>query len=434
MPYLADYMHWSSGTECPPKYRIWSGISLLGHVMGCRFWYNHGRYPQYPSLYVALVGEAGSGKSTAKNAASEIFTSEYPLHLASASFQSHQDIIDLMCNTPEIIYDKPLPTGGTEIKGYTPFYIISNELASLLSTDKQGMVTFLIDGYDTGKPISTGYKGQRREDPARKQKVDSPHVSILGCAVPKWFMGNLKQDLFDLGLGRRLIIVYDDKVDCVPDPIHVQGGEEARARVVKHLHHLDAPLSHEIKRSKAAADWWHNWYPKQKKANQTEMDPILKQFGETEAIQVIKVAMVLSMCEYPFTYTVEPDHFEFAKTLIEELKPNIVRLTSGIGRNELAGVGAQLIDYLQRTGGASTMQVTKKIFRRYADRPEFRELIGSYIETDDIFLYTDVIHGVLHEVLMLPDYFVNFMKDKKEGHPVYPAYTAYLARRKNGGT
>lgn len=428
MPYLADYMHWSSGTECPEKYRIWAGISLLAHSLGMRFWYMHGRWAQYASLYTVLVGDAGSGKTTAKNFSSKIFKGEYPTQLVSASFQSYQDILDQMANTPEILWEETLSGGAKKIHHYSPFYVISNELSSLLTTDKEGMVNFLVDIHDTGEVIDTGFKGQRKENPGRKQKVDFPYVSILACATPEWFVGNLKMELFKGGLGRRLILVYDEKTDAFPDPVNVSGGESAKERVVAHLHSIDK-LYGEIKRSPAAKEWWHDWYHKQKKKNEKEMDPILKQFGETAHIAVIKIAMTLVMSEAPFTFTVEPAHFEFAAKLLEDLRPGIIRLTSGIGRNELAGVGAQLIDYLERTGGASTMQITRKVFRRYADRPEFRELLGSYIETDELFLYTDVVHGVLHEVLMLPAYFVNYMKEKPESHPVYPAYKAYLMRR-----
>src|SRR3974390_760290 len=140
MSYLSDYMLFTSGTECPEQYRIWAGLSLLSAVIGRRVWIMHGRYEILPSLYVALVGEAGSGKSSAKNDAKKLFVELFPERLISSSFQSHQDIIDLMCNVDPMIWED-----DRGIHGWTPFYIVCNEMSSLLSTDKKGMVEFLVD-------------------------------------------------------------------------------------------------------------------------------------------------------------------------------------------------------------------------------------------------------------------------------------------------
>jgi ABC-type dipeptide/oligopeptide/nickel transport system ATPase component len=41
--------------------------------MGKQFWLMHGRYTVHSPLYVAMVGEAGSGKSTAKKDAKTLF-------------------------------------------------------------------------------------------------------------------------------------------------------------------------------------------------------------------------------------------------------------------------------------------------------------------------------------------------------------------------
>ena len=86
MSYIKDFLHYTSGNECPEPYRLWSGLSLLASVLGRKVWTFHGRFQIFPSLYVVLVGDAGSGKSTAKNYAKKLFTSNFTEYLASASF------------------------------------------------------------------------------------------------------------------------------------------------------------------------------------------------------------------------------------------------------------------------------------------------------------------------------------------------------------
>src|SRR4051812_47319024 len=122
MGYLKDYLYYSSGDECPEPYKIWSALSLFGAVLGRKVWNMHGDYFQIlPNLYVCLVGDAGSGKSTAKNVSKKIFTREFPQYLTSSSFQSFQDIADQMCNGTPVTWDFVNPDGTKKINQYTTF-------------------------------------------------------------------------------------------------------------------------------------------------------------------------------------------------------------------------------------------------------------------------------------------------------------------------
>lgn len=405
MGFMQDYLWYASGDECPTPYKIWSGYSLLGAVLGRKVWTFHGDYFMVlPNLYVCLVGDAGSGKSTAKNVAKKIITKAFPNYPTSASFQSHQDIIDQMCNAePHLwkdeagIYFDKVPQ---KLYDYRPFYLISNELASLLSTDKKGMVEFLVDIYDENE-FSTGFKTQRNATPDRKQKLENPYVSLLCCAVPKWFMGNLKLDLFDGGLGRRLIIVSANKEKLVDDPRMPEGAKEAFNRAVEHLREAEA-LVGPLKRTPAAMSWWKQWYhdPKRKSKD----DPILMQFDETKPIQALKIAMLTSLCERPFKMVITDEHLQIAVAMLDSLVPNILRLTSGIGRNELAGVGTQLLDFLERTtpGYATEMHV-KKFFVRYARTGELQEILNHFVTTAELVMKVVNWGGIMKTVYVLPD-------------------------------
>jgi len=409
MGFLNDLLFYGSGDECPEVFQLWSGLSLLSSVLGRKVWMFHGKeyFQVLPNLYVVLVGDAGSGKSTAKGRTKKIFTSQFPEYQTSASFQSHQDIIDLMCNMPDKTWKDEKGEYNDKIAGqlygYKPFYIISNELASLLSTDKKGMVEFLVDIYDENE-FSTGYKGQRRDTPERKQQFANPYVSVLCCAVPKWFMGNLKLDLFDGGLGRRLVIVYSDRTKLVPDPEPPPGGVEALLRAVDHLREAEK-LYGEIKRTPAGATWWKEWYMTRKKEKD---DPILMQFDETLPIQVLKVALLLSLCERPFKMELTDEHLITGERMLRDLRPGIKKLTSGIGRNELAGVGSQLLDYLSRMGGAAGEIMVRKFFRRYLNNREFLDVVNSYISSQELYVASLPVNGITRQVWMLPDAFDRF--------------------------
>jgi hypothetical protein len=244
------------------------------------------------------------------------------------------------------------------------------------------MVEFLTEVFD-GEDFSTGFKKDRQLDPTRRQWFSDPHVSLLAGAVPSFFMDTLKMDLFSRGLGRRMIIVNATRTKCIPNPTFPTGAEAALARAIEHLKKAEK-FTGAIRLDPDASKWWDNWYKKHR--DNRPIDPILSQFWVTEPMQVLKVALDLNMCEFPFKTEMEVQHLQAAEVLLEKLKPEIVRLTSGIGRNELAGVGSQLLDFIERTGGMQTETNVLKYFRRYASSPEFAEICNSYIKTGELIV------------------------------------------------
>lgn len=346
MPFLKDYVYYSSGTEVPEAYTWWAGLSLLGHLLGNKVSIVHGDYFRFhPNLYVCLVGNAGSGKNTGLSVNIEIMLKYFPELMMSASIQSREDVAKLMASDEcaRVWQDK-----AGETNDYRPFYILNNELASFLSVDRIKMTEFLVEVYD-GKHFSTGFKKDR--EPGNKQWFRNPHVSLIAGAVPTWFMSNLKLDLFSGGLGRRMIIVYSNRTKVVPIPTKPPGHEAAMSRVIEHLQKAYY-FNGTLRLATDATKWWVEWYTKNR--NNPPEDPILSQFHETKHMQVLKLATLLRLAESFDDLSVGADHLEGAVALLEDLEPSIVKLTSGVGRNELAGVGAEIMSLLDAAGGWMT--------------------------------------------------------------------------------
>ena len=406
MSYLQDYIYYSSGNEVPEEYTYWSALSILGQLLGNKVWIEHGDYYRFnPQIYVALVGEAGSGKNSGLSVNMDIMINNFSDYHVSASIQSREDIAYVMSEeTPTSV--KTWKDAKGIIHEYRPFYILNNELASFLSVDKLRMVEFLTEIYD-GKRFSTGFKKDRKDNPDRKQWFNNPHVSLLAGAVPSWFMGSLKMDLFSGGLGRRMIIVNSARAKVIPEPTKPHGHEACMSRIIEHLKQAEK-FTGGVAMSDAAKKWWDPWYRKHKEKK--TIDPILYQFDATKPMQVKKVALLLHMTEYPFKPQISADALQAADELLTTLEPNIIKLTSGIGRNELAGVGAQLIDFIERTGGMQTEVNVLKYFRRYASSPEFLEIVNSYINTGELVVEARMKDGIQRMFYFTPAGHAEFRK------------------------
>src|SRR5882724_148781 len=334
MAYLKDFILRYSGNECPESFLHWSALALLSASLGRKVFYMHGEdFIVYPNIYVGLVGTAGSGKSTAKGFTKRLFMELFPTRMISSSIQSREDIIQKM-GSDECLETWSIIQGDRKIiKEHRPFFLIVNELSNFLSVDMRKMVDFLVVIFDENY-FSTGFKN------AASQTYNSPYMCMLACVQPIWIMSNLKLDLFSGGLGRRLILVVDEKKELVDEPFVPAGGVEALARVKNHLLKVNN-VQGQFERTAAARSWWKKWYHDPKRFNRE--DPIIQQFHETKSIMLIKVAMLLSLTEEPFKLLIDEQHFEMARHLLDALEPKIQQLTGGIGRNELASVAQGIL-------------------------------------------------------------------------------------------
>jgi hypothetical protein len=345
--FTSDYLYRYSNDECHSDFHFWASLTLIGAVLGPRVYINHGRFKAIPVLFTVLVGTAGSGKSSAKDVVRDLMTDFFPDYMLSASFQSPGDFLEQL-GMPEALrcFEERAKPGS--IKEYRPAFLLINELASFLSIDHQRMIATLIDIFDA-KAVSTGFKKSRRE--GMNQTMQNPHIPMIACVQPKWFMSNMKMDLFETGLGRRMCIVFRDKGKLNHDPQFPEDSQPHWNRVLLHLKRLyDDKTQGECKLTAESQEWWKDYYYDKERRKKSE-DPLISEFQETEHMVLLRVALILSFCEYEFKYLITSQHLQLARILLDNLKPDIIRLTGGIGSNPMAGVIQQMLDFVRINNG-----------------------------------------------------------------------------------
>lgn len=391
-----------SGTECPRSFLLWSSLALAGAMCGHRVWVKCGDYFSiYPNLYVCLVGSPGSGKSVARNKVNKLIHEIWPEYPTSADIQSHQHICRMMASAEGVFTWK---NGSGQIEAARPFFALPDELQNFLATDKSGMMGFLV-GVHSSEGFATGFK--REEN--LPQYIENPYFSLLSCAVPEWFMTTLKMDLFSGGAGRRFILVYDRKTKLHPWPTHPPGATEAFMRVVNHLKCLKE-FHGSLTLDAQALVWWEKWYLAKDTWPNRE-DPIVGQFHETKPDMVLRVASLLCLNETPFQTVIQEDHLRAALLMLDALEPGVIRLTSGIGRNPLAGAGAELLEKLLVCGGMQFEKRFRVQFYRNLRDEQWEEMLKHFTETDQL-IRTNILDdgGVTRNVLFLPEEYYSRFK------------------------
>src|SRR5258705_1790968 len=130
MGFLQDYCFYNSGNECPESFHLWSGLTLISSVLSHKVMYNRDYFRVIPNIYTCLIGDAGSGKSTAMHIAKKILMTYFPDIPLAASVTSREDVAKFMGSDEGIrTYRKP----SGEIFEYHPFCFFNSEFENLLS-------------------------------------------------------------------------------------------------------------------------------------------------------------------------------------------------------------------------------------------------------------------------------------------------------------
>ena len=72
--FIRQYLSYVGETEAPIFYHRWAAISMVGAYLGRQYSFSLGHFELYTNMYIMLIGEPGTRKSTAIKIAKKIIT------------------------------------------------------------------------------------------------------------------------------------------------------------------------------------------------------------------------------------------------------------------------------------------------------------------------------------------------------------------------
>ena len=385
MSFLADYITYNEGNECPETYHIWSALVLLSSVVGPKVVLKQGYFDIFPNLYVLLVGEQGGRKTVAKDIAFELLRELFPKIPTAASCESHQSICQDMGADDSLLTFEDT-TGNVLGNGKPKTQIEFRQLAmfitefrNFLSINPGGMVNFLTDIYDRTKTYYN-YKTRNKG----KDHIIHPYVTILACETPDNLISDLKLNIVTGGFFRRAILIFETEYEKrIPRP---EISPKALAAMVKVRDFLIAvkKVNGVFSWSKAATVWFDNWYTTLKMPH----DPFLRGFYRSKHVQMLKVAMLLSLCE-SHSLVIELKHLQIALELLNKIEANLSLISAGVGRNMLVQPTAKLMRLLDQNNGYMLEKRLRVIMFADMSMEEYDSVRRHLERTDQIIIFRE---------------------------------------------
>jgi len=132
--WLSAYGEYTTESESPDAYHLWTGLSILASATRRNLWLNQGIYLLFPNLYVILVGPPGVAKSTTIRMGRNILLGADDVVFGPDSI-TREELIRVMAKSGE--KDKQ-----------SAITIHSSELSSLIEPSGVKMIQFLTDIFD----------------------------------------------------------------------------------------------------------------------------------------------------------------------------------------------------------------------------------------------------------------------------------------------
>jgi hypothetical protein len=232
---LKDYVTYTSRSEAPLAYHVFSFLCAVGTVLNRRLWFDMGYYRMYPTLGIIILGPSGIKKTSAANIAVDILQTLGVVKIYSEKL------------TPEALIEAMKGDNAVGLV-YAP------EMAVFLNKQQynEGLVQLITRFMDCPDVWESGTIGRG------KSVVRNIGISSLMCSTIDWFVGSTPADSFGGGfIARNLLVVQELSARC--EPIPNPGDTGLRQYLVDSLAGIHE-LQGEVKFSRRGFELYDNWY------------------------------------------------------------------------------------------------------------------------------------------------------------------------------
>ena len=335
------WMDYMGNQESPPLFNRWISLFTIAAALERKVFLQWEK-SVYCNLFLALVAPPGGRKGTAMSKAEPLLR-RLGLRLAANSITREALIRDLK-NASE-----NFTAVDNQIHSYAALTVFSKELTVFLGYQNMTLMSDLADWYDCDD--NWQYKTKHQGDDIIKKVW----VNLVGATTPDLLQAAMPSLSFGSGLNSRVVYVYADKEDRKISVFPFETLEEVKLKesLYNDLEKIHM-LSGEFEKDQTYLDEWERWYPTWAHDSvdigrqQTQIAKDIKMTGyvERRATHIHKVACLLSVSRSN-ELVVTGEDFKRALSLLQQTEIKMLKTFEGIGKSSLAGVMAQLLNYVR---------------------------------------------------------------------------------------
>jgi hypothetical protein len=211
---MDKYFDYVQDTEAPLVFHRWTLLSALGAMLGRQYYFPFGHFKIHPNMYIMLIGNPGSRKSSAINLAKKLLAHTDYDTFAAQRTSKEKFLLDLegvegddgKVIDPNAVMSNLFGDGyGTsEAK---EVFICADEFNEFVGSSNLEFLSLLGSLWDWDDP-TTSFK--QRLKTSRSVSIYQPTISILGGNTHAGFTEAFPPQSIGQGFLSRLLLVYGE--------------------------------------------------------------------------------------------------------------------------------------------------------------------------------------------------------------------------------
>lgn len=377
--FLSLYLQYTTGTECPTIFHRWCAITSLGAWLSRDIYFLQGHFKIHPNLYVMLVGDAGTKKSTSikmstrlmklagyrKYAAKKTRQEKFLLDMAEQAATGASGEVDIL--------DQNLFGDIPENLNIAETLIAADEFNNFIGVGNVEFMSILGELWDYEDDIFD-YKLKN----SKSIYLNSPTVSILGGNTPTGMNLCFPVDAIGQGFFSRLILVHAEPngekqtwmgLECEI----LQKKLIARLVEIKETMHGRVILTPE---SDALLD-------KIYKAWQPIDDVRFASYANRRFTILLK--LILVVCANNLTMQITKKEVIYANTLLVAVEKNMSQALGEFGRSRNSDVTHKVLKFIDTASEPLPFkEVWKQVYSDLEKRDQLVEILSNLLMAEKI--------------------------------------------------
>lgn len=357
--FLRQYLSYVGETEAPIFYHRWSAISMVGAYLGRQYSFSLGHFELYTNMYIMLIGEPGTRKSTAIKIAKKIITAAGFDKISGDKTSKEKFMLDLAGiedgslennngykkkgKSLEELLDENLGFNSEEIGEDCEMYIACDEFNDFIGIGNLEFISLLGNMWD--------YNGvfKNRIKTGKSVSILNPTVSILGGNTSTSFANAFPPDTLGQGFFSRLLLIYGEETGKkITFP--VMPTAEATNKIISALQRIKMTVKGKAELSEDAKILLEKIY-----VNGKKMDDVrFASYSNRRFTHLLKLCLIISACDY--SSTIEHCHVIEANTILTHTESLMPKALGQFGRARNSDVTHKIMSILNNSNRAMSLK------------------------------------------------------------------------------
>lgn len=359
MDLMSSYLQYTEHSEPPKIYHRWCLLSSVGALLARKYWVPFGHERLFPNIYVMLIGEPATRKSTSIKTIKKLLTRSDYETISADKTGKEKFLIDLegLEEGEQVSFKQAKLDSITERNLFGSSGVASlsepkevfimadefNDFAGLNNTQFYDTLGSLWDFDDPNKPYTSRFKNQ-------SVSIFQPTVSILGGNTQENFARAFPPEIIGGGFLSRMLLIHGERSKArytfPPTP-----AEEDTLRVIDSFRNLRTSFRGEAKLTDAARTLFDTIY---RDSSYEIRDVRFKYYNGRRFTQLIKTSLIISACFGQDE--INEEHVITANTILAAAESNMHNAMGEFGKSKNSAVTNVVMSVLEKTRKALTIQ------------------------------------------------------------------------------